>query len=322
MSTFRTPSFVRWAVFFLAGAATPNLSADVTARYKVDVTPNPSLAALMSGGELKGLAYDTIFRLKDGMGHAESAGQASITDFAKRELTVLDRARKRFATAGWQEYTDALLAALPPTLPEERAAIAGMKTAVEARKTGRTDTIQGILAEETQVVLSVEGPAVPEQPGGPMFRLVMQFWTSSPGESLRVAAVREFCGYNLYASAAMNPVAFLQKLSDQMPAAGGLIASLDKALPVDRLLLRVHADILMPGLAALLSRLPPDAPNPPGKDFDASAPLVQMNDELVEISSAPLDDSLFQIPSGYQAVPLSEIVRARVADRAGSGGGK
>ena len=40
---------------------------------------------------------------------------------------------------------------------------------------------------------------------------------------------------------------------------------------------------------------------------------MQVNYELVELSSAPVPDSVFQIPEGYQEASPSELIQALLA---------
>jgi len=44
--------------------------------------------------------------------------------------------------------------------------------------------------------------------------------------------------------------------------------------------------------------------------YDPSTPFVETDNEVVEISSAPVDASLFQIPSDYTAAALSDLLKA------------
>jgi hypothetical protein len=38
-----------------------------------------------------------------------------------------------------------------------------------------------------------------------------------------------------------------------------------------------------------------------------------MNQEVAELSTAPVPDSVFQIPEGYQEAPASELIKALLA---------
>ena len=51
--------------------------------------------------------------------------------------------------------------------------------------------------------------------------------------------------------------------------------------------LRVQMDMFMPAMAAMLQRMPAGS-NALGAGFDPNAPFMQMNQEVVEISSEPV----------------------------------
>jgi hypothetical protein len=81
----------------------------------------------------------------------------SIADFNNQEIVLLDTGGQRYATLPLKQLADELgkgMAAMPP---EARAAMASIKIAVEAKGTGRTTEIQGVVAEEKEVVITMEG---------------------------------------------------------------------------------------------------------------------------------------------------------------------
>jgi hypothetical protein len=45
-------------------------------------------------------------------------------------------------------------------------------------------------------------------------------------------------------------------------------------------------------------------------DYDPQAPLIQVSQEVTELSTAPLDDAAFRMPEGYQTTPLTEMMTA------------
>jgi hypothetical protein len=40
---------------------------------------------------------------------------------------------------------------------------------------------------------------------------------------------------------------------------------------------------------------------------------MQMNQEIVELSTSPLDDTLFQVPADYQSAPLETILKGAMS---------
>ena len=44
--------------------------------------------------------------------------------------------------------------------------------------------------------------------------------------------------------------------------------------------------------------------------YDPSTPFVVTDNEVVEISAAPIDPSVFDVPSDYNATPLADLLKA------------
>lgn len=51
-------------------------------------------------------------------------------------------------------------------------------------------------------------------------------------------------------------------------------------------------------------------------DFDPNAPLMPMTRELVEVSTAPIDDSVLQVLSGFRKVESEDILKDDAAGTA------
>ena len=65
----------------------------------------------------------------------------------------------------------------------------------------------------------------------------------------------------------------------------------------------MHSGVYIPALAQLLS-LSGQAPD----GVDPNGPLAEFQMELSDISDAPIDDSVFAIPSDYQAAQLEKLI--------------
>jgi hypothetical protein len=98
----------------------------------------------------------------------------------------------------------------------------------------------------------------------------------------------------------------------QLPGLGGAFAPLMEEMQKGTTVLRVHMDMFMPAMAAMVQRMPAGS-NPSGASFDPDAPFMQMNQEVVELSTAPVPDSVFQIPEGYQEAPAGELIKGLLA---------
>ncbi len=156
-----------------------------------------------------------------------------------------------------------------------------MKTSVSStRLTGRTATIQGVEAEEREIVVTVDGPPVPSAssgnaPAGPSIRMVMQLWTAKAGEVTRVPAIRELTEYSLDSYATMNPIANIDKMVKQFPGLASALEPLMKEMHSRTPMLRMHVDLFMPAMVAILQRMA----------AVGDGPFVQVNYELVELST-------------------------------------
>jgi hypothetical protein len=291
--------------------------ADVTFRYKTEFHL-ASLPAALSQQAIQGLNTamppEIVIRLKAGKGLASWGGYTTVTDFERKEVTLVDTAGKRYATLPLERFSDELVHALPELPPQAKAGLSGMKSGFQSRMTGRTDSIHGIQAEEREMVMTMEMPPMPNLPAGPAMRLVMQFWTATPAEAVRNPAVHEMSGYNLWSNAMMNPAGAIEKMLQQMPGFGDNIAAMMKELRSgSAVLLRTHTEMYMPLIGALLKALPAGTPSPFGADFDPEKPFMQSNQEVADISTDPVADSVFVLPEGLKPAPVADIMKDLLA---------
>jgi hypothetical protein len=308
---FRVLAFV-----FLMPLTLCVLNADVTLRYKTEVKMNAALPMQMATDTMNrldsGKLQETVIRVKGGKGYSSEMGYNSIIDFATNEVTLLDPATKRYAKMKSDQFGEEMIRAMPEMPADGRAGMLSMKTDVTpAKLTGRTVVIQGVEAEERELVFSMEGPAMPNMPPGPMVKGVLQFWTAKPGEAERVPAISELTAYSRWSYANMNPATMIGKMMKQLPGFSDGIESMMKEKQ-NGPLLRMHLDVFMPAMAGILQRMPAGS-NGSGAKLDPEAPFMQMNREVSELSTAPVSDRVFQIPTGYQEVPASDLIKDLVA---------
>ncbi len=303
---------VRLAAIGLLVAA--SMSADVTVRYKTAVRLNPTLPPQMTEQAMKSmgdfLPAEMVYQVKEGKGASSFGKMRAIADFTKQRITLIDPANKKLANTSAEQLVDEFTKTLADMPAEARAAVASMKATSESKMTGRTMTIQGIEAEEREVTMSVEGPS--NLPAGPMFKLGIQFWTARAEEVQRVPALREMAEHNLSAYAIMNPSAMMEKMLQQIPGMGDGIAKVVKEMQTAKAtLLKSEIKMYMPVIAAMMKQLAPEK-NPFGDKFDAEAPFMEMTQELSELSTAPIPDSVFATPEGFTEVPVAEMVKAMI----------
>src|ERR1051326_1607790 len=169
---------LRLAPLVLLVFAIAPLRADVTVRYNSDfnvgqtapagAAANPGLAALQG---------PMVIRIKGDKVYTSAAKLHTITDLGSSVITYIDSEHKRFATAPAGDVAGVMANAMP-RLPQPVAGLAAMlQSDVQSSKTGRTETIHGIRAEEFEYVLNLSMAGAPHLPfSGPAVRLVMQFW--------------------------------------------------------------------------------------------------------------------------------------------------
>jgi hypothetical protein len=293
--------------FLVLAALAPAMRADTLVRYHTDIQTAPPIPAGVLDQAISGLR-DTVIRIKGTKAYSSQGHLITITDWMTQELILVDAAHKRFATAPAAQYAEQLRSAIPAMPDQARAALASLKTNFESHSTGQTTTIQGIEAEEREFVVTMD-MALPGGPqtSSPFMKMIMHVRTAKPEELERVAALQEFKNYMTSASSAMNPAQMLKQVLSIMPGIGDNLSTMNAEMN-GALSLRMHAEVFMPILAMLSQQVPGQA-----LPADPNAPLMQMNQELVELSSGPLDDSLFQVPADYQAAPLEEILKGAIS---------
>jgi hypothetical protein len=303
---------LRFALSLVLVAAAP-LSADVTVRYKSDFKFNPAVPPALTEQAMKNRPpTDSVIRVKGYKGLTEMLSLQNIVDTQKQTITVIDPAGKRYATGPVDAYMSAAAKAMPTLPPQAMQALSSMKAHTDSKVTGRTETIRGVQAEERELTMTVDAPeGAPFT--GPMVKMTMRLWMAKPSEAERVPAVRELAALNLWNYGAMNPGAMMQKMFEQMPGMGEGIKSLVEQFSKNKtMLLRTHVDMYMPMLAAL--------PNSPlGANFDANTPFAQMTQEVSEISTDAVPDSVFQVPADYKAAPLEDILKDMMTRMQGGG---
>ena len=249
-----------------------------------------------------------LLRMKNGKGWSQTGKWTSIIDFTSQQMTLLDTEHKTIATLPVADLPDKM-GALMPKMPEEAAkAMAAIKTSVDFKNTGGTDTILGIQAEEREMVLTMEIPVPGGAQSGMTMKMVMQIWTAKADEGLHNQAIRELMGYRLWTNYFMNPVRMMQKMMANLPGTS------DAFKPMLEELSRTNAVMLRTRMAVHIS-LPPEAQkamaaqNPGAGALDPNAPLFETIQDAVELSDSPVDASVFQLPADYQTIAADELLK-------------
>jgi len=304
-------------VLALAVLAAPALRADVTIRYQSEFKPSAALQPLL-GPFMKAAqaGSEQSVRMKGSKAYTTAGNWIQIFDFVKEEVTLIDPAHKTFATLPVSQLADKMAGALPQPAATQTSdmqqALASIKSHVDSKATGKAAEIQGVQAEEREVTITLDLPMPASMnQTGPSVRLVMHIWTAKKEEALRVPAIRELTGYQAWQKYVMNPAGMLDKIFGKMPGMSNTMGPMfDELYKNPSVILRMHMEMYMPLLAALARQKAGQGQAAPAIDPDA--PFMEMNQEVAELSSAPVDASLFEIPKDYAAVAADEMIREMV----------
>lgn len=295
----------------------PGLRADVTIRYQSEVKPAAALQPLMEKFT-KSLHTQggTAVSVKGSKAYTKAGNLTEIFDLGTQQLTLIDPENKRYASLPAAQLADRMSAALPQAKPEQmqaaQQAMASMQTHIDSRVTGQPAEILGVQAEEREVTVTMEMPV----PGTPTnlpdagLKIVMHIWTAKKEEALRNPAIRELTGYQAWQRYFMNPTAMFEKMAGKMPGMSNTLApAMEEMFKNPSVILRIHVAIYIPFLAAMAKRMPGHG----GADaMDPDAPMLEMKQELAELSNAPVDAGLFEIPKDYASAPADELIREMV----------
>lgn len=319
----RTKDMCSAIVLGLALCAAPGLRADVTIRYQSEFKPSAALQPIMEKiGKTMDANTATSIRMKGNKGYTTAGNWTEIFDFVKQEVTVIDPARKTFASMPASQFADKMAGALPQAPSEHmqamQQAMASIKTNVDSRMTGKTAEIQGVQAEEREVTVTMDIPMPPGiNQAGPSLRMVMHIWTAKKEEALRVPAIRELTGYQAWQRYVLNPVGMLQKLAGKVPGMSNIMDPMvEEMMKNPSVILRTHVEMYMPFLAVVAKQMAAQGQTFP--TIDPDAPVIEMTQEVAELSSAPVDASLFEIPKDYAAVPADDMVQNMVKAQSGA----
>jgi hypothetical protein len=312
-----------FTILILAFSAATPLSGDVTIRSHNEikfgaVMPAPIGERTRNGTE-SALPESTVRYRRGGREYLQSGKFACLMDFAKQEITIIDAGHKRFATVTMKDYAGRLAAAMPAMPPEYRAAQESAKTALSSRKTGRADVMQGVEVEETELTVSLDLPVPAGQTQtGPLLKVTMQVWMAKPAEVLRVAAVRELTAgavSNPGFSHWIDPANILATIFSAMPGLGDGMSRMFQEIEKSKsVVFKSHLEASMPGMVSRLRQMQKEQGMALPDGVDPNAPFSVVDSEVVELSTAPVDDTLFQLPADYHAAPFEEVVKSVTPD--------
>ena len=315
---------IRGFILLLFLSATPVLHADVTIRYKTDFKLGsfvPPAAQQQLSSQKLPFPPVIIMQIKGDKGYSTAGLTASLLDFTKQQITVMDSTHKVFATVYMKDFPGEIGAAIPqmPAMPPAAQKILeSVKSDFSVQKTGRAETIMGVQAEESELTLTIDVPVPADLPLPPgmfkpgeivtVMKMVMRIWNATPAEVQRVPALSEF-GAHMSATRLMNPAGWMQQTLGRLPGfSQGSAPMLDYFSKITAPMLKSHTEIYMPVMARIADLLRAQGQQPPA-GLDANTPLAETSSEVVEISGATLDDSIFQVPADYHSTSLTDLFK-------------
>jgi hypothetical protein len=289
------------------------LHADATIRYKTDVKAMPALQPLIENMmKTQGTGSEVSVRMKGSKAYTSSRNFVQIFDFDKQEVTVIDQGRKTYAVLPVSKLAETLAAAVPhpPTTqnPSVQQIMSSVTSKVDSKMTGQTALIQGVQAEEREVTVTLEMPIPNSTQPAPTMKIVMHVWNAKASEAINVPVIRELTAYNAWQRYVLSPTAMLEKMTGQMPGAANVLnPMIDEMTKNPTVILRMDMAIYTP-LAAMIAKKMPQAGS--AQPIDPDAPFLDFTQDVAELSNAPVDAALFEVPKDYTVVPAASLFAA------------
>ncbi len=261
------------------------LRADATIRYKTEMKPRLPVP---------GMDWISVIYMKGYKGARVSGGQTIVADFAKNEITVIDKERKKYVTILAPEY-ERRMAEMIPKVEAGSKFLDARVTRCESNKTSHKEVIQGIQAEEIVQTCSVSMKVPENMPEAAAaiasmgIKVVTHIWCASPAERHRVPGLWQLSGYELWQKYFVNPTQTVNEMT------GGMAITMEDLQKDQSAILQLTMDMytktnFVQGFAAL-----------------PSEPAMTISQEVVELSTAPLDDSLFQVPADCAPTTFGDL---------------
>jgi hypothetical protein len=291
------------------------LMADVTLTYKTENKLSPSLPAAfaqtLGASHILSAPSGRKIAVRGGKFYANTSLTDIIADLPNDKLTLIDPAHQHYVTIPGNQYAEQLAGTMPKLPASMQSLLASIKLKVDSRVTGRTAEIQGIQAEEHEIVLALGIPMGQGAgaPLSPVMKIVLQLWRAKPEEIARNPALQEFVASGFLSLGGTNPAEAIQKMLSQFPGISDSLAAFSKeAIDPHSVTLRMHAEVSMPILAMMMPRAAAAPGASPAPAPDPNAPIMEINEELTSISTAPIPDSTFAVPDGYTQLPLAAFM--------------
>ncbi|HUP03071.1 MAG TPA: energy transducer TonB [Bryobacteraceae bacterium] len=292
--------------------------ADLTVRYKISIQvgggiPQAAAAELQKAMDV---ASGPAILVRGDKARLENKTGIVLFDYARRQISVLDPAERRFATEPMDDYLSSLSGAAAALSGPAASALRDAKISVENHATGQTATVFGIPASERLFSMNISVP-MPQQSQPIEMHLEMRLWQPAAEEIARRPELAEYAAWIARARGTMDPVDMMTRLFSSIPGFAdqmrGAIDPLSKLN--DQLTLKAVMAVSLPGIDKMLDQL-----RQQGRDLPAglalTGNLIEGTWELTELSAAPLAEDLFTVPADFRSVSMKEIQSSPSAEAA------
>ncbi len=304
----------------------PPLLADTTVHYKNEMKLGAIMQQVLgpAAESMKAvMPSSTTIQIKGTKELSTNGRFESVSDLAKQVITLIDPGHNQYATVYMKDYVAEVLSAMPGAQPvpaDAQKVLDSMTSTFSSAKTGKTETINGVQAEETVMTLDVRMPdpsaassAGTTQAAAPvdMMQMVIHMWTALPSEVDRIPGLKEFAGVygDPAASAAINPSALMGKAFQSFPGMGkGFASMMDEMMQKKAIIVGMQLEMNMPFVQAALAQQA--NVKDPEHPVDPKDPLAVITMEVDQISVAPIADKVFEVPDGYHVVSVPEFLKA------------
>lgn len=144
----------------------------------------------------------------------------------------------------------------------------------------------------------------------------MQFWQAGADDVAKTPGLSEYARHNTAANGLNDYSSLVRSASTALPGMdqvmGKFLDTLKDLQSQPGVTLKTHMEATSPMLAAMAPLLRAQGQSLP-QGLDPNAPLFSMTYEIVEVSTAPIDDSVFRVPDGYSKVEFEEILKDQFA---------
>jgi hypothetical protein len=305
----------------------PSLLADTTVHYKNEM----KLGALMqrvlgpAAESMKAvMPSSTTIQIKGTKELSTNGRFESVSDLGKQVITLIDPAHNQYATVYMKDYMAEVFSAMPgpqPVPADAQKILDSMTSTFSSAKTGKTETIMGVQAEETVMTLEVKMPdpsatssaGATQAAAAPvdMMQMVIHLWTALPSEVDRIAGLKELAGVygDPAATAAINPSALMGKAFQSMPGMGkGFASMMDEMMQKKAILVEMQLEMNLPFAQAALAQQANS--KDPAHPVDSKEPFATITMQVDQISVDPIADKVFEVPDGFHVVSVPEFLKA------------